>query len=71
MRDETVLYGFIKKHPWLSSWYVSILCRYCRQYTKKYEMPVGRPIAKFMMWFNKNHSDEIFSREAINWYYTY
>ena len=49
-----------------------LLRRYCAIYCKVYDMPIGRPIAKFMMIWNQRHPNHSqFSNEQINFYYTY
>ena len=56
----------------LSNHYFAVAYRYCDAYCYKFSMPVGRPLAKFMWWYNRKHPNlNIFSDEEINYWYTY
>lgn len=56
----------------LSDHYKAVAKRYAFWYSYKHDLPIGRPLAHFMMWFNKNHSNmKWFPREMINYWYYY
>lgn len=70
--NSSLLEHWIDKHQMtLSDHYRMVVRRYCRMITR-HEVPVGRPIALFMMWWNNKHRHgPKFSVSEINFYYYY
>ena len=73
-KDQQVLEHWIDKHLFkLTDHYRMLARRYCSMYCNYSGYPIGRAIAKFMLYYNKRQSlpEFQFGKEEINWYYYY